>query len=109
MSSKSSFSGSEGRTRMSCVILQRRLPRRSVRETGCLGKFLLGVFSSSDRAGSPRVNHLSGETSRSIREECNPGATTKPIAETYPRTFQENGSTEVLQTEGRGVENGAEC
>jgi hypothetical protein len=43
---------------------------------------------------------------RSIREEYIPRATTKPIAGTYPegnRTLRENGSTEVLEKEGRGV------
>jgi hypothetical protein len=43
----------------------------------------------------------------SIREECNPRTTTEPIVETYlegSRTLQENGSTEVLEKEGKGVE-----
>jgi len=74
------------------------------------GEFLWGVFSSSDRAGSPRVNHLSGEALRSIREECNPRTTTNPIVETYlgeNRTFQENGSTEVPEKEGKGCGKGA--
>jgi len=75
-------------------------------KTVALGNFLLGVFWSSDHAGSPWGNHLSGELLRPIREECKPPTTTKPIVETYlegSSTFRENGSTEVLEKEERGV------
>src|SRR2546425_8002964 len=51
-------------------------------------------------------SHLSGQLLRTIREECKPPATSKPIVETYlegSSTFQANGSTEVLEKEGRGV------
>src|SRR2546426_10584273 len=50
-------------------------------------------------------SHLSGQLLRTIREECKPPATSKPIVETYlegSSTFQANGSTEVLEKEGRG-------
>jgi len=71
-SSKWSLFGSEGRMRISCVILQRRLPRRSLSEEGCLGNCLLGVFRHQIVLGPPGVNHLSGKLPRAIREECNP-------------------------------------
>jgi hypothetical protein len=51
-------------------------------------------------------NHLSGQLLYTIREECKPPATTKPIAETYleeSSTSQRNGSTEVLQKERSGL------
>jgi len=38
------FVGVEGRMASSGVILQRRLPRRSVLEIGCLGKFMWSFF-----------------------------------------------------------------
>src|ERR1700674_2504672 len=41
-SSKWSFSGSEGRMRISCVILQRRVPRRSVCVNVCFGELPAG-------------------------------------------------------------------
>jgi hypothetical protein len=75
-------------------------------KTVAWGKLLLGVFSSSDHAGSPRINHLSGKLLRSIQEECTPRPTTKPIVETYSEdssTFQRNGSTEVPEKEERDV------
>src|SRR5258708_39118254 len=44
MSSKWSLLGSEGRMRINWVILQRRLPRRSVLEIGCFGELPVGNF-----------------------------------------------------------------
>src|SRR5713101_4451426 len=51
-------------------------------------------------------NYLSGQLLHTIREECKPSATTKPIAETYlegSSTSHQNGSTEVLQKERSGL------
>src|SRR5437660_7572607 len=52
--------------------------------------------------GRHGVNHLSGKLLKRCPKECNPRATAKPIAGTYPegsRTLPENRSTEVLQKE----------
>src|SRR5229473_8175424 len=106
MSSKWSLLGSEGRMRISWVIRQRRLPRRSVLEIGCFGELPVGSFFVIKSCWVAMGNYLSGQLLHTIREECKPSATTKPIAETYlegSSTSHQNGSTEVLQKERSGL------
>src|SRR6266705_23479 len=105
MSSKRSLFGSEGRMRMSCVILQRRLPRRSVFESGCLGGVPVGSFFvigscwvAKGKPYSPEKRCAPSEKSvirgRPLNHSGNvPGRS---------RTLPENGSTEVLEKEGKG-------
>ncbi len=69
--------------RISCVILQRRLPRRSVCEIGCWGELPVGSFFVIRSCWVARGNHPSGKLPLAIREQCNPRAASKPIAETY--------------------------
>ena len=95
--------------RISWVIRQRRLPRRSVCENGCLGRFPVEIFFVIKSCWVAKGNHLSGQMLRTIRKEYMPPAPTKPIVKTYPEessTFRENGSTEVLEKEERGCGNG---
>jgi len=74
---------------MSCVILQRRMPRtlRNVNNGG-LGEVPAEVvFRHQIVLGSPRVivKQSFRRTSRSYAEDCSPGATTKHISGNVPR------------------------
>src|SRR5215470_7438431 len=94
MSSKSGRSGSEGRMRISWVILQRRLPRRSVLD-GREGTGSFAFIICSNEEAIPF--HLSQNT-------CSVGnrilsRATKPIEKTYWRITWptgSDGSTKVL-------------
>src|SRR6266446_2793120 len=85
--------------RMSCVILQRRLPRRSVLEIGFV-ELPVGSFFVINSCWVAMGKLSLPKTAKHHSKECNPRATAKPIVGTYPEgsgTFLENRSTEVLQ------------
>src|SRR5713226_9541076 len=102
MSSKRSLLGSEGRTCMSWVILQRRLPRRSVWAPCSLaGTPVVCFLVIKSCCVAMRAQSLRGNSALRPRREY-PSEATKPIAETYlkgSRTFPRNRSTEVPKKE----------